>query len=411
MIITKTDNIGKNNTLKNKIDFIVICFMVIIFSMTWADIRIYNVLTDLNMYLTLLSFLVITVNHFNEIRFKSLDFWILLITVPMILFNTMVNHSNFGSLFMIVLFILMLLSTQYVKLTKKQVNFITLYLFIYSLYWSSINHYGFNSNSIGLVALFLFLCITFFLYKREKMYKNLIIFLLLSYIIFRTYNIIFDVDSRAALFSFFVFVAFRYVIPAKIWTQKIIFKLMIAALTIGSIAFVYLYIHLWENNITIDILFSDKGFFTGRQAIWSELATAFREMPITGLGSAFTLESFAILNIHNSMFNILVIYGLPVFMIITYYLIRNLTPVREVVAVDNVAKTAFAAIAAILFNAFFETTLLFINNLPIIYFIFAVLFSRVNTYKAEVLKEKESYETIENMDNDNVLSSDVVGMR
>ena len=99
---------------------------------------------------------------------------------------------------------------------------------------------------------------------------------------------------------------------------KFVYWTMVSILTVGSLAWTQLYVYMYKTNIILDLKFSAKRFFTGREQIWIEMWNALDAHWLTGVGSGYQMASFMDggFNVHNSMFNFLVVYGIIVFLLI-----------------------------------------------------------------------------------------------
>jgi|GEM_PF-2777429 len=379
MMLRKKIEITQNAMiLKDKIDFAIIFILIIIFSLTWINISLFNLLSRFNLIIILAALICIYLNHINEISLGKFDFWVLFIAIPILLVNKIINQSNIGSFLVIITLFLILLTSRYIKIKEQMIVNISWYIFFYSLIWNMIPHRGFNANTIGLVSLFLIINSSFILEKNDKTYKTYAIYLFFLFLTFRSVVTIIESDSRGALWSLVFFFVIRFLIPKKILAKKSVFNIVLFVLTFGSLIFVYVYIFLWRNNINIHLPFTNKSLFTGREAIWYETIHLFDYSRIVGLGSNFMLDSFNEINLHNSVFNLLIIYGIPIFILFMYYLFSTITRVRKNVSTNKITFTSFAGLCAILLNGYFETTLLFVNNLPIIFLLFVFLSSYNN---------------------------------
>ncbi len=125
--------------------------------------------------------------------------------------------------------------------------------------------------------------------------------------------------SRTAMFGMVMFLVVYLlwgIIAGRKWLRRLVFLLA----TVGSVAFTAVYIRLASSAGNIRVLYKDV--FSGREAIWRELWGAFLASPLTGIGSAYELKSFEIFEVHNGMFDILVVHGIIVFTLVTVLMYR-----------------------------------------------------------------------------------------
>ena len=165
--------------------------------------------------------------------------------------------------------------------------------------------------------------------------------------------------SRTAMFGMAVF-AIVYLLYNFMSTQKSLFRFLFLLALPGAVLFTALYIRLASVFGNMTLLYKDV--FSGRQEIWRELWGAFFRSPIAGIGSAYKLKSFEIFEVHNGMFDILVVHGVIVFILVTVMLWRAFERVYKEISVrdrdlhktDQTGRTALAAAFAMMFTSYFE---------------------------------------------------------
>lgn len=388
------------NTGINSILYILILYWVSI----QYNINIYNILTPNSPIFIFLIMIVLTffVIKSNKNKVKTIDIGIIISIGIIIFFNAIFNNTNIGSIINIFLFVIMLIITKYIRITDKTIRVLALIVLIFNFIWIHISKYGYNLNTVASSAVIMLSISCILLVKKKKNYQNIFIIIISVYIIYKNTMIIIESDSRGSLLALIGFIIIRYLIPNRILTKKFFYSILVYGLTFGSLVFVAVYIGLWNNNIN-NVMVSGKSLFTGREMIWYELFTKFKKVPFTGVGSNITLESYVSLNVHNAIYLILVIYGLFIFGIVMWLFIRNIFKNRAMVREDKIAKSAFAAICAILINSFFETTLINKEIYPAIVILFSILNSRRNYF---LMKGNNNvYEKSENLDKNDLLSS------
>ena len=87
--------------------------------------------------------------------------------------------------------------------------------------------------------------------------------------------------------------------------------------TFGSLALTKIYVYLYNASITINLIFSTKRFFSGRELIWIEMWNELDKHWLTGVGSQYNMASLVNggFNVHNSILNFWAVYGVIVFIL------------------------------------------------------------------------------------------------
>ena len=144
------------------------------------------------------------------------------------------------------------------------------------------------------------------------------------------------------------------------WVRRLLFFLASA----GAVLFTAAYVWIAETVGNARFLYKDV--FSGREAIWRELWGAFLASPLTGIGSAYELKSFEIFEVHNGMFDILVVHGIIVFMLVLMLMYRRFEKVYVDKAEDignqesglhklgETSRLALAAAFSMMFTSWFE---------------------------------------------------------
>ena len=170
------------------------------------------------------------------------------------------------------------------------------------------------------------------------------------------YNIIAWYRARCALLGLVVF-AILMLIPMKLWKNKVFYTLLVISTTLGAIAVSLLYVWLGKYASGFDVQIFYKDIISGRDAIWSDLWGAFMKMPLTGIGSSYRINvdwMGGMFEVHNGLLDILIVHGVIVFAVTAFMLIQRLLKVREAAGGNIVAKSAMAAVFAILAASFME---------------------------------------------------------
>ena len=93
------------------------------------------------------------------------------------------------------------------------------------------------------------------------------------------------------------------------------------------------------------------------------------ERPLTGIGSGYELKSFFEYNMHNAMYDILVVHGVIVFAISAYIIISRLIQMRDRVMDSVYTHIAASAVFAIFFESFIDMDLMWADYTPVLLFL------------------------------------------
>ncbi|TNP23056.1 hypothetical protein FH036_23195 [Bacillus sp. CD3-5] len=341
-----------------------------IFILTWSNYVFFGFFSNLT------SLALISLNLFMLFFYLPIimsknkkDMLFLLISIIFIMMNAILSDSNVGGIIVISNILLMMVLFKYILISEKYIILISFVMFMFFLFFNYSQHIGYNPNSIGYIVFLTFVYSNFYLikYKVSKLILPLISIAAL-YAISLT-------DNRGSLIALIMFLLLSYFVPAKIWGNKYVFSILTILLTVGSIAFVFTYVFMWKNNIILEMSWSDKSFYTGREFIWSELVEGFKNHPIIGLGTNYHIMSNSNLNIHNSMFNVLVVYGVPVFLFTTMLILNRLKSLSNYILINKNVRIAVSGFLSVLLVGFFETNLLWsTNNFPAL-FLLVIAFS------------------------------------
>lgn len=363
--------IYSKKNMKN--NFILLLVMFFIFIATWSNIYVHVIINKYLMIINILLFFMnIIINSMHKKKFKRIEFISIISMLFISLLNVLINGSNLGSYIILINFIFIIFMSPYLSIEESKIIFLSKMFLGFFLYWLIANHNGFNTNTIGAIGLYTYIASMFYLDNTNKP-KIIRIFITVL-----TFNFIIQSESRGALIGLIVYIVLKYFIPTKMWSNYISYNFICIILTIGSIIFVLFYVYLWKNNINIQLDFSTKSFYSGRNLIWYELWQVFKENYIIGIGSSYQMKSYTNLNIHNSMYNILVVYGIPVFIVVVSLLLKRLNQVRALISIDKYVLNSICGVFSILTHCFFETNILLTNYSLIILFLFCVMFSRKN---------------------------------
>ena len=293
------------------------------------------------------------------------ELWIVVAGSVVALINLFAIGSNKGAFLTAADLLLMCLLVREFSLSAKQKFYVCALYCALLIWWYCTVRWYFNFNMTGFVFM---LTAVFSILLMEVVKKKHAGFEWLSFIQVIQFIVAFLLcllyHSRCVMAGGLAFGMLYLLIP-YIASKRVLREILILGATVGSIIFTMLYILLDKLDLNVTFLYKD--ILSGRQDIWKELWEAFLQSPITGIGSSYVMKSFFMFEVHNGLFDILVVHGILVFCCVLYLLLKRLSECLlgfSVCSRDdmwyNYRRICVAAVFAILFTSFFEN--FFINS-------------------------------------------------
>lgn len=362
---------GKEILVKDIVTIIIMFGMLMFYSLTFFVPKFYGLTEDyagviVFGFLGLLA--LCNVNPIEKIKNKDIEFIALGILAIMVLVNIILVDSGYGCFFVAVNFALIWYLSGVIKFKRWQVYLFSglyvamlLYWFsaVYTWMFADYSSFAMNTNTAATFTMFSMLCAFIFfdmLYEKHK-----IAGLFMTIALVKCFQIALYHRSRGAFIMLMMFLLFRFFVPKKWWEKKGFFIIMCLAATFGSLLFVAFYIWLGTTGVNFQMPFFYKNIFSGREAIWLEFWNLFIKKPLTGIGTNVTITSFFEFNVHNAMYNILVIHGVLVFALTLFLMYRRLFACHKGIASRRVQLCAMAAIFAVCIESFFDVDLIWAN--------------------------------------------------
>lgn len=357
--------------IRDILNVVLFTALLMFYCLTFFVPKFYGLTEDyagLIVFCLLGLFALVNVNPYAKIKEKDIDFFVLCILAVVVLLNIVLVNSGYGCFFVAVNFALVWYLSGVIKLKKWQIYLFSgmyvamlLYWFsaVYTWMFADYTSFAMNTNTAATFTVFSMLCaFTFF----ELLYeKNKIAGLFMTIALVKCFQIGLYHRSRGAFIMLVMFFLFRFIVPAKWWEKKVFFVFMCLAATFGSLAFVAFYIWLGTTGVNFQVPFFYKNIFSGREAIWLEFWNLFKAKPLTGIGTNVTITSFFEFNVHNAMYNILVIHGIVVFALTLFLMYRRLFKARSGIASRKVSLCAMVAVFAVCIESFFDVDLIWAN--------------------------------------------------
>ena len=219
-------------------------------------------------------------------------------------------------------------------------------------FWFGEVKWSYNFNMAGLAFLMLLIFGMIFLeyMKWDLGLEYLKAVQVLLYVTSLLYTALYH--SRCAMAGIILFGIFL-LFGRHIASDRKSYRILVWLSTLGSVIFTLIYVIAGKTGFNMRILYKDV--LSGRQDIWDELWQALLNSPFTGIGSSYRLKSFDIFEVHNGLFDILVVHGVLVYALIMIMLVKRLESIREnVYRTGGTVLMAMAGIFAMLFTSFFE---------------------------------------------------------
>ncbi len=342
--------------------------MFVFYMLTFFVPRFYGMTEK---YVGLFNFAVlmvmffVNIRPFAKIKAKEREIIALALTVIVTFVNILIVGSGFGCFFVVVNFALIWYMAGEVRFYRWQMYFFGILYLLMVIYWfagvytwmfADYTSFAMNTNTAATFTVFSMLCV--FVLFDFVIDRFPITGLLITVALVKCLQIALYHRSRGAFILITVFFVLRFVLPSRIWEKKWFFRMMCIIATLGSLAFVAAYVWLGTTGANFKMPFFYKNVFSGREAIWLEFWNLFRAKPLTGIGTNVTITSFMEFNVHNAMYNILVIHGVVVFALVLYIMFARWEKIRPYVASNRALRCAFVAILAVCIESFTDVDLI-----------------------------------------------------
>lgn len=336
-------------------------------------------------FVMLLGLTLINVNPIEKIRQKDRGFIALVLLVVLTGINILIVKSGYGCFFVMADFALVWYISSEMKYSKWQFYLMgglytgmLIYWFfgVYTWMFADYTSFAMNTNTAATFTVFSTLCALIFfeaLYEKHKIAGLLITIALVKSLQISLYH-----RSRGAFIMLFAYFILRFIVPKRFWEKKGFYYAVCVFATFGSLLFVAFYIWLGTKGVNFRMPFFYKNIFSGREAIWLEFWELFRHKPLTGIGTGVTITSFFEFNVHNAMYNILVIHGIPVFALMLYLMFGTWGRIHDRIESSKVVRCSVIALFAVCIESFFDVDLIWANYSVNVLFMLLAVNSKFN---------------------------------
>ncbi len=377
----------KNETAGSKtrelINLSVMLVMFVGYALTFMVPKFYGA-TDryvgVFVFLCLCVLMINNVDILDLLRKKDRDLIILAALLVITLVNLLLVHSGLGAFFVAADFALIFFLSGHIIFSRKSVIIMAGAYMALLLYWFFIAYpklfddyafYGYNTNTAATFTIYTLLCaflLTVVLLEREDRLKGADFYLkgsagrlsgvMAVLLMVKGFQLALWHRARGAFIMLIVFMVLWFLIPKKWWKNKVFYYALWILATFGSLLFVAMYVVVGATGVNMKLPFFYKEVFSGRDKIWLEFFTLFSKKPFTGIGTNVTIESFFEFNVHNAMYNFLVIDGILVFAGIIYLIFRFAKRAYVKINGSLLRHCALAVLLAVFYESFFDVDLI-----------------------------------------------------
>ncbi len=366
-------------SIRDILNYLALVLMMVFYAGTWTFpffdhiSEIYNTLI---IFGCLCILFIANVDIREKIRERDKMFFLLFITLLIATINLILIGSNKGCILILADFLLILYLACEIRLNGRQLRMLEIFFLIMFISWFVYDRaYSYNANTGATVTVFTFFGAMLLLYgigKKKEIYG---FFIVISFV--RVITLVFWHLARGAFIALSLFILFLYVLPRKLWKSRRFGICLILFSTLGSLLFVGMYVFLGSTGFNIRLPLFYKNVFSGREQIWYEVWEILREQLLTGIGSGRELKSFFEYNIHNAMYDILAVHGLPVFICSLILIWDRLFAALKIPDIDSGKKLcAVSALFAIFIESFIDMDLMWADYSPLLLLLFLEIFHK-----------------------------------
>ena len=367
-----------DKTAGKALNWIPIAIMMVFYGGTWVSPWFYHVTERYNsliIFVALALLFFINVDWVRQLKGRDTILIAMLLALGLASVNLFIIDSNKGCILVLADFLLMLYTAPHVRLTKPQYRTLAVFfLVMYGIWFVHDMEFSYNTNTgatYTVFTMFAAFIIIAYLAKRKEIYGYLVVLVLL-----RTGTLVMWHLARGAFSALFFFIFFYFFF--MLWRPEIhkkTFAFISAFAVFGSLLFVWAYVALSKTGYNAQMPIFYKDIFSGREDIWTEVWNMLIEQPLLGIGSGYELKSFFEYNMHNAMYDILIVHGVIVFIISAYLIIRRLTGMRMRVMKSTYTHIAASAVFAIFFESFIDMDLMWADYAPVLIFLLVTVYS------------------------------------
>lgn len=329
---------------------------------------------------------ILLLNSFDPIeaiKKKDKDFFFLIFILMLIAINLIVVKSGFGAYFTAANFVLIFYASNKLKFSKLEIQimsgtYLAMLLFwlivLYPSYFGSYDaSFALNTNGAATFTVYTFFCAFVLMEDLFQKYKFMGVLIVIMFV--RIIRLDLWHRARGAFIILTLFMLFYYLLPRKIWKSEKIITCLALLATVGSLMFVLIYTSVGLSGFNVFIPVFYKNIFSGRENIWYEFFTYFIRKPITGIGTNVEIKSFVEFNVHNAMYDILVVHGIVVFAGALYFVIKRFREFGKNILSSRLSLLGFVVLISVFFESYIDVDLIWADYALNLMFILAVTYN------------------------------------
>ena len=343
------------NNYKTNINSILIILMTLLWSTAYNFEPIYDVITYYSTHIAIFILIILlAVNYRTIIQKNKKLIYLLAISIIILGCCAIFKSTGIGSIMQMITLLLILIELPYIYVSKKATQVMKIIIGINFVIYFLCNKSHLNPNYAGYIFLcyYLFFVLTenFKTNKKVKLIIHTVVTLFIAYCIMKT-------KCRTSMVALCI-INVLLILPEKVFLSKWFQYSVPPVTTLGNLIVAFIYVLLWKANFNIHLLsYANKGFYSGRNRIWSEAFSLISKNPILGVGSHYQLQSHFKYALHNLILMITTTFGIPnflIFLLIFIKFIKNI--IEEKLNVIN-RKRIYLVILTLFFIDFFESYL------------------------------------------------------
>lgn len=347
---------------------------------------------EISMTQSLVISMLFTIYLFiKRVEYKGKYAMVIFLVSVLLILNLLFNNCGIGAILGYLELLLLLLLTPHLRINK--INFTILFYaafcillcFAYRITLhpemmlpEDVGGEGVNQNMVGIFMFYMTAFVVLF-FPRKNVWNSLIAILSLAVSAFT----IWLSECRSAQGAIIIAIMGALYINFKkkeIDKSLLNFECLIAlVLLFGGIIFVYMSIGTTDvvQNFIGDVsdLFGNRkgASLSTREDIWVEGLNAFYQSPFIGTGSMLRIKSYSedTLALHNSTLNIMVVYGIFIYIITIFYIRRLIAKIKKTDIHRNLLFVGISVYCGVLLISYFESNLMdyfkFYSMIPLIY--------------------------------------------
>lgn len=320
-------------------------------------------------------------NPFEAIKNKDIDFIVCAVILVIIGVNLIVVGSGYGAYFTAANFILIFYASDKLSFSNNQLKIMSAAYLLMLMFWLIVLYHGYfgsydasfalNTNGAATFTVYTFFCAYILLADLFEKYRFVGVFIVILFV--RLIRLDIWHRARGAFIILTLFFVFYYIVPKKLWGNKKFITAILFLATFGSIIFVAIYTAVGLSGFNVFVPVFYKNIFSGRENIWFEFFNYFKSKPLTGIGTNITIESFVEFNVHNAMYDILVVHGIIVFAGAMYFIFKRMIKFSESASKNSISLIAYCVLIAVFFESYIDVDLLWADYALNLMFLLAVV--------------------------------------